>query len=158
MRVELTQNCKQLLPGLKSGRPTGSDSLPLFQINQDVNCVPRRLLLAEHFCGGGAGLLAVTLDDVEHARRQTDLLEQLGNAGSRWVKLEVLGDKATLLPDPVGTLEATKELVKDGFEVLVYSSEDPPTQRGIVEVDAVDGSILFSTHERNPEDWSQFAR
>ena len=32
-----------------------------------------------------------------------------------WVKLEVLGDKKTLLPDPVGTLEACRELVADGF-------------------------------------------
>ncbi|NBV63364.1 MAG: thiazole synthase, partial [Planctomycetes bacterium] len=58
------------------------------------------------------------------ARLGRDLLEQLGNAGSRWVKLEVLGDKATLLPDPVGTLQACAELVKDGFEVLCYSSDD----------------------------------
>ncbi|MBK8271047.1 MAG: thiazole synthase, partial [Planctomycetes bacterium] len=51
--------------------------------------------------------------------------EQLNNPGAAWVKLEVLHDKKTLLPDPVGTLEATKELVKDGFQVLVYSSDDP---------------------------------
>src|SRR5205823_10649345 len=44
-----------------------------------------------------------------------DLLEKQGNKGAGWVKLEVLGDKKTLLPDPVGTLEATKELVKEGF-------------------------------------------
>ena len=42
-----------------------------------------------------------------------------------WVKLEVLGDKKTLLPDPIGTLEATKALVADGFTVLVYTSDDP---------------------------------
>ena len=41
------------------------------------------------------------------------------------VKLEVLGDTKTLLPDPVGTLEATRELVEDGFSVLVYTSDDP---------------------------------
>ena len=52
-------------------------------------------------------------------------LEQIGNAGSSWVKLEVLGDKSTLLPDPVGTLEACEELVKDGFTVMCYSSDDP---------------------------------
>jgi thiazole synthase len=44
---------------------------------------------------------------------------------TRLVKLEVLGDPRTLLPDPVGTLEATKELVKQGFDVLVYTSDDP---------------------------------
>ncbi len=64
-------------------------------------------------------------DAVRVARLGRDLLEQLGNAGAHWVKLEVLGDKRTLLPDPVGTLEATRELVADGFNVLVYSSDDP---------------------------------
>src|SRR3978361_514003 len=54
-----------------------------------------------------------------------DLLEKQGNQGAGWVKLEVLGDKKTLLPDPVGTIEATKELVKEGFTVLAYSSDDP---------------------------------
>lgn len=44
---------------------------------------------------------------------------------SDMVKLEVLGDERTLLPDPIGTLEATKVLVKEGFTVLVYTSDDP---------------------------------
>ena len=35
-----------------------------------------------------------------------------------------MGDTKTLLPEPVGTLEATKQLVKDGFHVLVYTSDD----------------------------------
>ncbi len=64
-------------------------------------------------------------DAVRVARLGREILEQLGNAGASWVKLEVLGDKKTLLPDPVGTLEACKELVKDGFTVLCYSSDDP---------------------------------
>src|SRR3954464_14551034 len=54
-----------------------------------------------------------------------DLLEKQGNKGAGWVKLEVLGDKKTLLPDPIGTIEATKELVKEGFTVLAYTSDDP---------------------------------
>src|SRR5207244_13630282 len=54
-----------------------------------------------------------------------DLLEKQGNKGAGWVKLEVLGDKKTLLPDPVGTIEATRELVKEGFTVLAYTSDDP---------------------------------
>lgn len=41
------------------------------------------------------------------------------------IKLEVLGDPKTLLPDPVETLKATEVLVKDGFTVLVYTSDDP---------------------------------
>ncbi len=54
-----------------------------------------------------------------------DLLEKNGNRGAGWVKLEVLGDKKTLMPDPVGTIEATRELVKEGFTVLAYTSDDP---------------------------------
>jgi thiazole synthase len=67
-----------------------------------------------------------TADDaVRVARLGRDILEQLDNPGMHWVKLEVLGDKKTLLPDPVGTLEACRELVTDGFNVLCYTSDDP---------------------------------
>ena len=64
-------------------------------------------------------------DAVRTARLGRELLEGLGNAGSAWVKLEVLGDKKTLLPDPAGTLEALIELKKEGFVVLCYTSDDP---------------------------------
>jgi thiazole synthase len=65
-----------------------------------------------------------------------DLLEKQGNKGAGWVKLEVLGDKQTLLPDPVGTLEATRELVKEGFTVLAYTSDDPRSAMRIKEAGA----------------------
>ena len=42
-----------------------------------------------------------------------------------WVKLEVIGDDKTLLPDPVGLLDAAEELVDDGFIVLAYTNDDP---------------------------------
>lgn len=64
-------------------------------------------------------------DAVRVALLGRDLLEQLGNPGAGWVKLEVLGDRTTLLPDPVGTLEACRTLVAEGFSVLCYSSDDP---------------------------------
>lgn len=64
-------------------------------------------------------------DAVRVARLGRELLDQLGNPGASWVKLEVLGDKKTLLPDPVGTLEATRVLAADGFQILCYSSDDP---------------------------------
>lgn len=64
-------------------------------------------------------------DAVRSARLSRELLEGLGNPGAKWVKLEVLADTKTLLPDPVGTLEATQQLVADGFEVLVYTNDDP---------------------------------
>jgi len=43
---------------------------------------------------------------------------------SNWVKIEVIGDKATLYPDIQATLEATRVLVKEGFTVLPYTSDD----------------------------------
>ena len=64
-------------------------------------------------------------DAVRVARLGREILEQLDNPGREWVKLEVLGDRTTLLPDPVGTLEACRELVADGFAVLCYTSDDP---------------------------------
>lgn len=64
-------------------------------------------------------------DAIRVARLGRELLSQAGNPGAEWVKLEVLGDKQTLLPDPAGTLEATRELVRDGFRVLAYTSDDP---------------------------------
>jgi thiazole synthase len=50
-----------------------------------------------------------------------------------WVKLEVIGDDRTLLPDPVGTLEAAETLVDDGFVVLVYINDDPILARRLAE-------------------------
>src|SRR4051812_9804862 len=42
-----------------------------------------------------------------------------------WVKLEVIGDDRTLLPDPTELLDAAEELVNDGFVVLPYTNDDP---------------------------------
>lgn len=61
--------------------------------------------------------------DAATAVRTAELAREL--LGTRLVKLEVLGDERTLLPDPIGTLAATRELVRQGFDVLVYSSDDP---------------------------------
>jgi thiazole synthase len=70
-------------------------------------------------------------DAVRSAKLSRELLEGLGNPGARWVKLEVLADKKTLLPDPTGTLDATGQLVQLGFEVLVYTNDDPILARQI---------------------------
>jgi thiazole synthase len=61
--------------------------------------------------------------DAETALRTARLAREL--LGTDLVKLEVLGDKTTLLPDPVDTLAACEELAKDGFTVMVYTSDDP---------------------------------
>lgn len=75
-------------------------------------------------------------DAIRHARLARELLTNLGNPGAQWVKLECLADKKTLLPDPIGTLKATEELVKDGFTVLVYTSDDPVLAKRLKELGA----------------------
>jgi thiazole synthase len=68
-------------------------------------------------------------DALRVARLGRELLSGLGNPGADWVKLEVLADPRTLLPDPVATLEATQVLVDEGFQVLCYTSDDPVMAR-----------------------------
>ncbi len=75
-------------------------------------------------------------DAIRVALLGRELLEKQKNKGAGWVKLEVLGDKKTLLPDPIGTIEATKELVKEGFTVLAYTSDDPRSAVRIKEAGA----------------------
>jgi len=57
------------------------------------------------------------------ALRTLRLAREMG--GWKTVKLEVLGDKKTLLPDMIETIKSTKVLVKEGFKVLVYCTDDP---------------------------------
>jgi thiazole synthase len=78
-----------------------------------------------------------TADDaVRVAKLGRELLLGLENPGADWVKLEVLADKRTLLPDPIATLEATERLVADGFQVLCYSTDDPIIARRLKEAGA----------------------
>jgi thiazole synthase len=55
---------------------------------------------------------------------------------SNWIKLEVLGDDRTLFPDNEGLLQATKELVKEGFVVLPYTNDDLINARKLVDAGA----------------------
>ncbi len=71
-----------------------------------------------------AGCFTAT-DAIRVARLGREILLGLENPGADWVKLEVLADQRTLLPDPIGTLEATRALVEEGFQVLCYTSDDP---------------------------------
>ena len=59
----------------------------------------------------------------EDALRTLRLAREIG--GWKLVKLEVLGDKKTLYPNMIETLKSTKVLVKEGFQVMVYCSDDP---------------------------------
>jgi thiazole synthase len=73
--------------------------------------------------------------DAESAVRTAQLSRDL--LDTPLVKLEVLGDEKTLLPDPVGTLEATRRLAADGFHVFVYTSDDPRLAVRLEEAGAV---------------------
>jgi Uncharacterized enzyme of thiazole biosynthesis len=57
--------------------------------------------------------------------------------GHKLVKLEVLGDQRTLFPDVVETLKAAEELVADGFDVMVYTSDDPILAKRLEEIGCV---------------------
>ena len=70
------------------------------------------------------------------ARLGREILRGLGNPGANWLKLEVLGDNKTLLPDVLGTLQATEKLVEEGFEVLCYTTDDPVVARQLKELGA----------------------
>jgi len=75
-------------------------------------------------------------DAVRVARLGREILLGLENPGADWVKLEVLADKRTLLPDTLGTLQATERLVADGFQVLCYTTDDPITAKRLKEAGA----------------------
>ncbi|MEX2186704.1 MAG: thiazole synthase [Pirellulales bacterium] len=75
-------------------------------------------------------------DAIRTARLGREILTELGNAGADWVKLEVLADQKTLLPDPVATLAATEKLVAEGFQVLCYTTDDPVIARRLKQAGA----------------------
>ncbi len=109
----------------------------------------------------GTEIVTVALRRVDHGARGSivDLIERLGlfalpnTAGcytardavrtarlareafeTDWVKLEVIGDDRTLLPDAVGLVEAAETLVDEGFTVLPYTNDDPVLARRLEDV------------------------
>ena len=71
-------------------------------------------------------------DAVRTCRLARELLD-----GHALTKLEVLGDQRTLFPDVVQTLKAAEQLVADGFEVMVYTSDDPILAKRLEEIGCV---------------------
>ena len=70
----------------------------------------------------------------EDALRTLRLAREMG--GWKLVKLEVLGDKKTLYPNMIETLKSTETLVKEGFKVMVYCSDDPIIAKKLEDVGA----------------------
>jgi thiazole synthase len=72
------------------------------------------------------------VDAVRTCKLARELLD-----GHKLVKLEVLGDQRTLYPDVIETLKAAEQLVADGFDVMVYTSDDPILARKLEEIGCV---------------------
>jgi thiazole synthase len=118
-------------------------------------------LLSEAIAAGGAQLVTVALRRIDPGARGS-LVEVLDDAGvellpntagcytardavltarlareafeTDWVKLEVIGDEHTLLPDAPELLRAAEQLVEEGFVVLPYTTDDPVLARRLVDV------------------------
>ncbi len=73
-----------------------------------------------------------TADAVRTCQLARELLD-----GHKLVKLEVLGDPKTLFPDVLQTVEAAEILVRDGFEVMVYTSDDPILAKRLEQIGCV---------------------
>ncbi len=74
--------------------------------------------------------------DAQSAVRTCRLARELLD-GHNLVKLEVLGDEKTLFPDVIQTLQAAEELIKDGFDVMVYTNDDPIIAKRLEEMGCV---------------------
>lgn len=117
---------------------------------------PSLSILADALRASGTGMTTVAMRRVDHTASGSllDVVRQLGlrvlpnTAGcftareavltaqlarealdTNWVKLEVIGDDVTLLPDTVELLDAAERLVNDGFVVLAYTNDDPIVAR-----------------------------
>lgn len=122
--------------------------------------VPSLEMLERAVVASGTQLVTIALRRVE-ASTSTGLLEVLNRCGvqllpntagcmtareavrtaqlareafdTAWVKLEVIADEQTLLPDPIELLDAAEQLVADGFTVLPYTSDDPILARRLAD-------------------------
>jgi thiazole synthase len=125
---------------------------------------PSLELLAEAIAASGSELVTVALRRLDTAAANTrgSLIEVLGGAGVKllpntagchtardavitarmareafatdWVKLEVIGDEDTLLPDAPELLRAAEELIDEGFVVLAYTTDDPVLARRLADL------------------------
>ena len=68
------------------------------------------------------------------ARLGRELAKLAGQEDNNFVKLEVIPDKKYLLPDPIGTLKAAEQLIKEGFTVLPYINSDPLIAKKLEEI------------------------
>jgi thiazole synthase len=117
--VTLAVGRHDLSPSRPAEGPAGtSGQAPVAHTNILDFIDRQKLTLLPNTAGAYSAREAVRL-----ARLSRDLLR------TDWIKLEVLSDQATLWPDVTETVVACRELVKDGFTVLVYTTDDPVVAR-----------------------------
>lgn len=80
---------------------------------------------------------ATAEEAIRVARLGREMAKLLGQEDNNFVKLEVIPDSKYLLPDPIGTLEAAEQLVKEGFAVLPYINADPLLAKRLEEIGCV---------------------
>lgn len=100
--------CEIVTTGLRRQNPQEKDGQQIWRAIQETGCA-----LLPNTAGCKSVKEAVTLAEMSREIFSTD-----------WIKLEVVGDDYNLQPDPFGLLEATKELVKRGFKVFPYCTDD----------------------------------
>ncbi|AHG63104.1 thiazole synthase [Advenella mimigardefordensis] len=108
---------RQLTPSASGGAGAALDN-SFFQLLKDSG-----LHLLPNTAGCKTGREAITL-----AQMAREIF------GTHWIKLEVIGDDYTLQPDPIELIRAAEELVKDGFEVFPYCTDDLVTCRRLLDV------------------------
>ncbi len=100
--------CNIVTTGLRRQKPADNSGDAFWQIIKNTGC---RLLPNTAGCRSAKEAIAL-------AEMSRELFE------TNWLKLEVIGDDYNLQPDPFGLLEAATELIKRGFNVLPYSTDD----------------------------------
>ena len=86
-------------------------------------------------------------------RREAIVTTRIGDASHLHLMAAPLAKRVALTG---GTEPAKGGQMQPGGSLLLYSADEPPSMRGLVELDAVDGRVLGEYTERNPEDWSEF--
>jgi thiazole synthase len=119
----------------------GVQSLEVLRQVLDASGTALTTVAMRRVAPGGEGSLLGTLREAGvrilpntagcHTASEARLTARLGREalGTDWVKLEVVADDHTLLPDPVELLDAARLLVADGFTVLPYTNDDPVLAR-----------------------------
>ena len=65
-------------------------------------------------------------------------------------KLEVLGDEKTLFPDVMATMKAAEVLIKDGFDIMVYTNDDPIIAQQLEQIGVCSSNATGRTHRLRP--------